>query len=159
MRLKNRCVFQVRFEASKTPATKILFLTEGPIQTLLHTASPLHTPTPLHLHTLTPSHPPPGLLLRQLQTDPLLSWYDVLIVDEVHERHIHGDFLLGILHGLTQKRPELKLILMSATINIQLFSGYFDGAPVMKVGEIVCVCVCERECLLNCFRGTLTVPL
>ena len=54
--------------------------------------------------------------------------------------------MLGILHGLTQKRPELKLILMSATINIQLFSGYFDDAPVMKVGEIVCVCVCVLVC-------------
>jgi HrpA-like RNA helicase len=94
--------YQVRFEGSKSPATKILFLTEG-------------------------------LLLRQLQTDPLLSWYEVLIVDEVHERHIHGDFLLGILHGLVYRRPDLKLILMSATINIQLFSGYFDDAPVIKV--------------------------
>ena len=74
-----------------------------------------------------------GLLLRQLQTDPMLSWYDVLIVDEVHERHIHGDFLLGVLRELVEKRHDVKLILMSATINIQLFSGYFDGAPVIKV--------------------------
>ena len=96
-----RCV-QVRFEKSRTPVTKILFLTEG-------------------------------LLLRQLSTDPDLSWYDVVIVDEVHERHIHGDFLLGILRGLVERRADLKIVLMSATINIQLFSAYFHDAPVIRV--------------------------
>ena len=57
----------------------------------------------------------------------------MLIVDEVHERHIHGDFLLGVLRTLVEHRQDMKLILMSATINIQLFSEYFDGAPVIKV--------------------------
>ncbi len=74
-----------------------------------------------------------GLLLRQLSTDPTLSWYNILIVDEVHERHVHGDFLLGVLRLLTDRRSDLKLILMSATINIQLFSEYFQGAPVIRV--------------------------
>lgn len=77
-----------------------------------------------------------GLLLRQLSTDSDLSQYDVVIVDEVHERHIHGDFLLGILKGLIEKRKTLKLVLMSATINIQLFSTYFEGAPVIRVSRI-----------------------
>ncbi|KAL5482136.1 hypothetical protein EMCRGX_G022425 [Ephydatia muelleri] len=94
--------YQVRFEASKTLATKILFLTEG-------------------------------LLLRQVATDPELSWYNIIIVDEVHERHIHGDFLLGVLKGLVERRGDLKLVLMSATINIELFSGYFGDVPVIKV--------------------------
>ena len=60
-----------------------------------------------------------GLLLRQLYTDPTLSQYSVIVVDEVHERHIHGDFLLGVLRGLLQARADLKLVLMSATINIR----------------------------------------
>ena len=60
-----------------------------------------------------------GLLLRQLSTDPTLSQYSVVVVDEVHERHIHGDFLLGVLRGLVQARAALKLVLMSATINIR----------------------------------------
>ena len=62
---------------------------------------------------------PTGLLLRQLSTDPTLSQYSVIVVDEVHERHIHGDFLLGVLRGLVQARADLKLVLMSATINIR----------------------------------------
>ncbi|KAJ7391719.1 DEAH (Asp-Glu-Ala-His) box polypeptide 34 [Desmophyllum pertusum] len=74
-----------------------------------------------------------GLLLRQLTTDPTLSQYSVIVVDEVHERHIHGDFLLGVLRGLLQARADLKLVLMSATINISLFSGYFTGAPVIQI--------------------------
>ena len=61
----------------------------------------------------------PGLLLRQLSTDPALSQYNIIVMDEVHERHIHGDFLLGVLKGLVQARSDLKLILMSATINIE----------------------------------------
>jgi len=74
-----------------------------------------------------------GLLLRQLSTDPTLSQYSVVVVDEVHERHIHGDFLLGVLRGLVQARADLKLVLMSATINISLFAGYFTGAPVIQI--------------------------
>ena len=62
---------------------------------------------------------PVGLLLRQLSSDPTLSHYSVIVVDEVHERHIHGDFLLGVLRGLLQARADLKLVLMSATINIR----------------------------------------
>ena len=67
---------------------------------------------------------PVGLLLRQLSTDPTLSQYSVIVVDEVHERHIHGDFLLGVLRGLLQARADLKLVLMSATINIRYEEGW-----------------------------------
>ncbi|XP_059479514.1 probable ATP-dependent RNA helicase DHX34 [Neocloeon triangulifer] len=67
-----------------------------------------------------------GLLLRQVQTDPELSGYDVIVLDEVHERHLHGDFMLGILKCLLFQRKDLKLVLMSATINIQLFAGFFE---------------------------------
>ena len=89
---------------------------------------PLSLPLSLSLSLLSP-----GLLLRQLSTDRDLSRYDVIIVDEVHERHINGDFLLGVLRILSDQRSDLKLILMSATINIQLFSDYFQGAPVIRV--------------------------
>ncbi|TMS07127.1 putative ATP-dependent RNA helicase DHX34 [Larimichthys crocea] len=93
---------QIRFETTRTTATKLLFLTEG-------------------------------LLLRQIQQDRTLAQYQVVIVDEVHERHLHCDFLLGVLRCLVADRPDLRLILMSATINIKLFSDYFSSAPVLQV--------------------------
>ena len=75
-----------------------------------------------------------GLLLRQVTSDPGLSNYDVIVLDEVHERHLHGDFLLGIVKCLVLQRKDLRIILMSATINIDLFKNYFDGmAPVIQV--------------------------
>lgn len=74
-----------------------------------------------------------GLLLRQVSTDPMLSSYNVVILDEVHERHLSCDFLLGIMKCLTIQRPDLKILLMSATINIELFSQYFNGCPVIQV--------------------------
>jgi hypothetical protein len=64
-----------------------------------------------------------GLLLRQVSADPSLSAYEVIVLDEVHERHLHGDFLLGVVKCLVQQREDLKVILMSATINIKLFQG------------------------------------
>ncbi|KAK3910448.1 putative ATP-dependent RNA helicase DHX34 [Frankliniella fusca] len=75
-----------------------------------------------------------GLLLRQMSSDDSLSSYDVLVLDEVHERHLHGDFLLGVVKCLLHQRKDLKLVLMSATINIKLFSDYFgDAARVIQV--------------------------
>lgn len=75
-----------------------------------------------------------GLLLRQISDNKLLSEYDVIILDEVHERHLHGDFLLGIMKCLLYQRNDFKLILMSATINIQLFEDYFGSyAKVIQV--------------------------
>lgn len=66
-----------------------------------------------------------GLLLRQAAEEETLSSYDVIILDEIHERHLHGDFLIGIMKCLLHKRTDFKLILMSATINLKLFSEYF----------------------------------
>lgn len=76
-----------------------------------------------------------GLLLRQLSQETMLSQYDVLVLDEIHERHLHGDFLLGVAKCLIKARPDLKLILMSATINISLFSEYFkeEQARIIEV--------------------------
>lgn len=74
-----------------------------------------------------------GLLLRQLAAEQSLGQYDVLVLDEVHERHLHGDFLLGVCKCLLRARPELKLILMSATINIKLFADYFAEEKVCVI--------------------------
>ena len=57
----------------------------------------------------------------------------MVILDEVHERHLHGDFLMGLLKRLVERRDDLKLVLMSATINLDLFCGYFSDAPVIQV--------------------------
>ncbi|KAI6187741.1 hypothetical protein M3Y98_00277500 [Aphelenchoides besseyi] len=74
-----------------------------------------------------------GLLIRQMAVDPLLSQYDVILLDEVHERNLTGDLLVALMKLAVQRRPDLKLILMSATINLELFSSYFEDAPVVKV--------------------------
>ncbi|XP_015123362.1 probable ATP-dependent RNA helicase DHX34 isoform X1 [Diachasma alloeum] len=71
-----------------------------------------------------------GLLLRQVSSETGLSQYDVVVLDEIHERHLYGDFLLGIMKCLIYQRPDLKLVLMSATINIQLFGSYFAKEDV-----------------------------
>ncbi|XP_053693938.1 probable ATP-dependent RNA helicase DHX34 isoform X2 [Sabethes cyaneus] len=71
-----------------------------------------------------------GLLLRQLAAEETLSQYSVIILDEIHERHLHGDFLLGITKCLIRARPDVKLVLMSATINIKLFGDYFADENV-----------------------------
>lgn len=75
-----------------------------------------------------------GLLLRQVALDPSLSLYSVIILDEIHERHLHTDFLLGIMKCVLTQRHDIKVILMSATINLELFKNYFMGkAPVIQV--------------------------
>lgn len=76
-----------------------------------------------------------GLLLRQLSDDENLSQYSVIIIDEIHERNLHGDFLLGICKCLFRARPEIKIVLMSATININLFANFFDeeNAKIIEV--------------------------
>jgi ATP-dependent helicase HrpA len=74
-----------------------------------------------------------GILLAEIQSDPLLRGYSVLILDEAHERSLNIDFLLGYLQGLLKRRPELKLVITSATIDTAEFSQAFGGAPVVEV--------------------------
>ncbi|XP_034943062.1 probable ATP-dependent RNA helicase DHX34 [Chelonus insularis] len=74
-----------------------------------------------------------GLLLRQVSDETGLSQYDVIVLDEIHERHLYGDFLLGIMKCLIHQRSNMKLVLMSATINIQLFSNYFSKEDVRVI--------------------------
>jgi len=74
-----------------------------------------------------------GLLLAEIHRDPLLRRYDTVIVDEAHERSLNIDFLLGYLARLLPKRPDLKLIITSATIDPERFARHFGGAPVVEV--------------------------
>jgi ATP-dependent helicase HrpA len=74
-----------------------------------------------------------GILLAETQGDPWLSAYDTLIIDEAHERSLNIDFLLGYLKRLAAKRPELKIIVTSATIDTARFAEHFGGAPVVEV--------------------------
>ncbi|WP_196157657.1 ATP-dependent RNA helicase HrpA [Reinekea sp. G2M2-21] len=74
-----------------------------------------------------------GILLNEIQHDPYLNRYDTIIIDEAHERSLNIDFLLGYLKRLLPKRPDLKLIITSATIDVDRFSAHFDGAPVIEV--------------------------
>ncbi|HVU35110.1 MAG TPA: ATP-dependent RNA helicase HrpA [Opitutaceae bacterium] len=74
-----------------------------------------------------------GMLLAELQGDPMLREYDTIIIDEAHERSLNIDFLLGHLRTLRFKRPELKILITSATIDTAAFSEAFDGAPVVLV--------------------------
>ncbi|HET6864575.1 MAG TPA: AAA family ATPase, partial [Solirubrobacteraceae bacterium] len=74
-----------------------------------------------------------GLLLAEIRRDPLLRRYDTVIVDEAHERSLNIDFLLGCLHRILPRRPDLKLIITSATIDPERFSEHFGGAPIVEV--------------------------
>jgi ATP-dependent helicase HrpA len=74
-----------------------------------------------------------GLLLAEIRRDPLLRRYDTVIVDEAHERSLNIDFLLGCLHRILPRRPDLKLIITSATIDPERFSEHFGGAPIIEV--------------------------
>ena len=74
-----------------------------------------------------------GILLAEVHHDRLLDGYDTLIIDEAHERSLNIDFLLGYLKRLTSRRPDLKIIITSATIDTERFAEHFDGAPVMNV--------------------------
>ena len=74
-----------------------------------------------------------GILLAEIQGDELLRRYDTLIIDEAHERSLNIDFILGWLKRILPRRPDLKVIVSSATIETERFSAFFDGAPVLRV--------------------------
>ena len=74
-----------------------------------------------------------GMLLAEIQGDPNLYEYDTIIIDEAHERSLNIDFLLGYLRLLQKRRPELRIVITSATIDTEAFSKAFDNAPIIEV--------------------------
>ncbi|MBP2336428.1 ATP-dependent helicase HrpA [Saccharothrix coeruleofusca] len=74
-----------------------------------------------------------GILLAEIQSDRMLSRYDTIIIDEAHERSLNVDFLLGYLKQLLPRRPDLKVVITSATIDPERFSRHFGGAPIIEV--------------------------
>lgn len=74
-----------------------------------------------------------GMLLREFMTDPSLSTYSVLIIDEAHERTLNTDVLFGLVKDIARFRPDFKLLISSATMDAQKFSEYFDDAPIFNV--------------------------
>ena len=74
-----------------------------------------------------------GILLAETQNDRFLERYDTIIIDEAHERSLNIDFILGYLKRILPKRPDLKIVITSATIDLERFSKHFDQAPVLEV--------------------------
>jgi ATP-dependent helicase HrpA len=74
-----------------------------------------------------------GILLNEIRSDRNLRAYDTLIIDEAHERSLNIDFVLGFLKRLERKRPDLKVIITSATIDPERFAAHFGGAPIIRI--------------------------
>jgi pre-mRNA-splicing factor ATP-dependent RNA helicase DHX16 len=74
-----------------------------------------------------------GMLLREFMTEPDLGAYSALMIDEAHERTVHTDILLALIKDLSRERPELKILISSATMNAAKFAEYFDDAPIFNI--------------------------
>ncbi len=100
-----------------------------------------------------------GILLAEIHSDPQLKKYDTIIIDEAHERSLNVDFLLGYFKQLLPRRPDLKLIITSATLDAERFSKHFDGAPVIQVsGRSYSVEVRYRPLQENAEGGLEDIP-
>lgn len=111
-----------------------------------------------------------GLLLNEIRTDRFLDAYEVIIVDEAHERSLNVDFLLGYLRRLLERRRDLRVIITSATIDVAAFAKHFGGAPVVEVGgrgfpvqtffadEAALADRTPEEQIVDCIRSVEKVP-
>lgn len=97
-----------------------------------------------------------GVLLQELKKDTLLYEYDVIIIDEAHERSLNIDFILGLIKDISRKRDDFKIIISSATINTKIFSKYFNNAPVVSIETIAYpVQIIYNPPLLNTSKGMI----
>ncbi|KAL2929134.1 DExH-box ATP-dependent RNA helicase DExH3, partial [Bienertia sinuspersici] len=94
-----------------------------------------------------------GILLRRLLSDRNLNGVTHVFVDEIHERGMNEDFLLIVLKDLLPRRRDLRLILMSATLNAELFSNYFGGAPTIHIPVSIEML---PDVTKNCLQNKLT---
>jgi ATP-dependent RNA helicase DHX8/PRP22 len=101
-RLGDKVGYTIRFDNNTTPATELVYMTDG-------------------------------MLLRECLVDPTLKAYAVLILDEAHERTINTDVLFGLLKKAAKARPDLKLLVTSATLDVEKFSTYFYEAPIFTI--------------------------
>nr|NVI75428.1 lethal (2) 37Cb [Cucujiformia] len=74
-----------------------------------------------------------GTLHREFLSEPDLQSYSVMIIDEAHERTLHTDILFGLVKDIARFRPDLKLLISSATLDVEKFSGFFDDAPIFRI--------------------------
>lgn len=77
-----------------------------------------------------------GILLQEMKLDPWLSKYSVLMIDEAHERSLNIDFVLGLVKRVLKERKDFRVIVSSATMNTQVFSEYFDNAPIVTIDTV-----------------------
>lgn len=105
-----------------------------------------------------------GTLHREFLSEPDLGSYSVMIIDEAHERTLHTDILFGLVKDIARFRPELKLLISSATLDAEKFSQFFDDAPIFRIPGrrypvskffFIIHVVCKQQNILTCFMFRL----